>query len=142
MALGAGLARSRNRRRAVMSEINVTPVVDVMLVLLIVFMVAAPLLVVGVPVELPKTEAAPLREETEPLAITVRAKGQVFLQDQEVTLSELTPKLRAITGENPEARIYVRADGRAAYATVAEVMAKLQNAGFTKIGLLTDPLEP
>jgi biopolymer transport protein TolR len=138
---GATSSRQRRRgRRGVMAEINVTPVVDVMLVLLIVFMVAAPLLVTGVPVELPKTSAGAIREEAEPLSVTVGADGAVYLQDEAILIGDLAPKLHAIARENPETRIYVRADGKADYENVAVVMAALQTAGLTRIALLTEPV--
>lgn len=123
-----------------MAEINVTPVVDVMLVLLIVFMVAAPLLVTGVPVELPKTSAGAIREEAEPLSVTVAADGAVYLQDEAIQVGDLASKLHAIAQENPETRIYVRADGKADYENVAVVMSALQTAGLTRIALLTEPV--
>ncbi len=136
------MPRSRRKpRRKPLSEINVTPIVDVMLVLLIVFMVAAPLMVVGIPVDLPKTGAAPMREEVEPLTISIRADGQTYLQDEDIALSDLITRMSAILGENREARVYVRADGHADYALVADVMARLQQAGFRHIGLVTEPLE-
>ena len=138
---GATSSRHRRRgRRGVMAEINVTPVVDVMLVLLIVFMVAAPLLVTGVPVELPKTSAGAIREEAEPMSVTVGADGAVYLQDEAILIGDLAPKLHAIARENPETRIYVRADGKADYENVAVVMAALQTAGLTRIALLTEPV--
>ncbi len=143
MAMGSGHASGRGRRRRLraMSEINVTPVVDVMLVLLIVFMVAAPLMVSGVPVDLPKTQASALRSDTEPLSVTVRADGTVYLQEQEIAVSDLAARLAAIQAENTEARIYVRADGAAAYTHVADVMARLQQAGYRHIALLTQPAD-
>ena len=132
-----GRRRRRGRGRA-LSEINVTPLVDVMLVLLIVFMVSAPLLTVGVPVELPKTEAAAMQEQTEPLTVSIRADGALFLQESPTPFAELGPRLQALAGAGLSKPIYVRADGRAPYARVAQVMARLQAAGFTSIGLITD----
>jgi biopolymer transport protein TolR len=124
-----------------MSEINVTPMVDVMLVLLIIFMVSAPLLTVGVPIDLPQTQAASLdAADREPLAVSVNTKGQVFLQNSEVQLDELVPKLRAITearGGNDE-RIYVRGDRSVDYGTVMRVMGRLSVAGFRRVALVTE----
>ena len=138
-------SRGRRRRRArgrALSEINVTPMVDVMLVLLIVFMVSAPLLTVGVPVELPKTEAGAMKEETDPLTVSVRADGAIFLGESETPFAELGDRLRALAGTGFDKPIYVRADGRAPYERVAQVMARLQAAGFTSIGLITDTAAP
>ena len=130
--------RHSRRHQAPMSEINVTPMVDVMLVLLIVFMVAAPLLTVGVPVNLPKTGAKPLTGDNEPLAITVKADGKVFLQDTAIETSNLVSKLRAISGTGYEERIYVRGDKDVAYGDVADVVARINAAGFSKVALVTD----
>jgi biopolymer transport protein TolR len=130
--------RRGGRRRGVLSEINVTPLVDVMLVLLIIFMISAPLLTVGVPVELPKTEAAAVNDQTQPLTITVQADGRVFLQTVETPFSDLSLRLRAMAGDGFDKPIYVRADGKAPYERVAQVMAALSTSGFTKINLITD----
>ena len=130
--------RHSRRHQAPMSEINVTPMVDVMLVLLIVFMVAAPLLTVGVPVNLPKTGAKPLTGDNEPLAITVKADGKVFLQDTAIETSNLVSKLRAISDAGYEERIYVRGDKDVAYGDVADVVARINAAGFSKVALVTD----
>src|SRR5207248_11705042 len=135
----AAVAGRRHRRNPVMSEINVTPMVDVMLVLLIIFMVSAPLLRVGVPIELPQSKAASLDQDKEPLAISVNVKGQVFLQDSEIKIEELAPKLKAITearGGNEE-RIYVRGDRSVDYGTVMKVMGRLSAAGFRRVALVT-----
>ena len=121
-----------------MAEINVTPFVDVMLVLLIVFMVAAPLLTVGVPIELPETSAKPLQGDKEPLTITVNSEGTVLLQETEIDLESLVPKLVEIAEENYDERIYVRGDKRVDYGTVAKVMAMISASGFKRIGLVTD----
>jgi len=121
-----------------MAEINVTPFVDVMLVLLIVFMVAAPLLTVGVPIELPETNAKPLQGDKEPLTITVKDDGTVLIQETEIELGKLVPKLVEISEENYEERVYVRGDKRVDYGTVAKVMAMISAAGFARIGLVTD----
>jgi len=135
---GGGSGRRRRQSYVPMAEINVTPFVDVMLVLLIVFMVAAPLLTVGVPVELPETKAKPLPSDKEPLAITVKAEGTLLLQETEIELDKLVPKLVEISKNNTEVRIYVRGDRRAEYGTIAKVMAAINSAGFTKVALVTD----
>ncbi len=134
---GSGRRRYHDQHK-LMREINVTPMVDVMLVLLIVFMVAAPLMTVGVPVELPKTEAAPLQGDTEPLTVTVNAEGVIFIQDTEIDISDLTDKLIAIAENGYEQRIYVRGDKTVDYGGVMEVMGKLNAAGFGNIGLVTE----
>ncbi|THD58634.1 ExbD/TolR family protein [Phenylobacterium sp.] len=137
---GRGRRRRGGRtRRGALSEINVTPLVDVMLVLLIVFMISAPLLTAGVPVELPKTEAGSLQDQTEPLTVTIRADGQIFVKEDEVPFGVLAPRLHELAGPNTGAKpIYVRADGKAPYAIVAQVMASLSTSGFTSINLITD----
>ncbi len=122
-----------------MAEINVTPFVDVMLVLLIIFMVAAPLLTVGVPIELPKTAATSLpSEQEEPLAIAIAADGRLVLQTVEIDRATLIPKLRAIAAEREDDKVFLRADGSVPYATVMEVMGALNAGGFRNIGLVTD----
>ena len=121
-----------------MSDINVTPFVDVTLVLLIVFMVTAPLLTVAVPVDLPKTNAPSMGQQKEPLVITVNAKGQVFLQDTAVELGSLVPRLSAISGVNPDSRIFVRGDKVLAYGRILEVMGVITSAGFTKVALVAE----
>ncbi|WP_428928149.1 protein TolR [Marinibacterium sp. SX1] len=132
--------RKRGHRRArPMAEINVTPFVDVMMVLLIIFMVAAPLLTVGVPVELPKTAANALPDaEEEPLTVTVTAEGAVQIQTTDTDRDELVSRLRAIMAERTSDRVFLRADGRVPYATVMEVMGALNAGGFSNIGLVTD----
>ncbi|MDV4145755.1 MULTISPECIES: protein TolR [Shimia] len=139
-AEGGGKRRRRTRRRSQpMAEINVTPFVDVMLVLLIIFMVAAPLLTVGVPVELPKTAANPLPgEQEEPLAITIAADGTLAIMNSPVAPEELVNKLRAVAVERASQRIYLRADGALPYEMVVQVMGALNAAGFSDIGLVTD----
>ncbi len=132
--------RRRGRRRP-MAEINVTPFVDVMLVLLIVFMVTAPLLTVGVPVDLPKTKAQALSQSREPLSVTVRTNG-IFLQNTPITAEALVPKLTAIAKNGYDERIFVRGDRRVDYGRVMEVMGLLNQAGFTHIGLVTDVPKP
>lgn len=132
--------RSRGRKRATrpMNEINVTPFVDVMLVLLVIFMVTAPLLTVGVELDLPKTKAGPLAGQDEPVAVSVDADGKVYIQDTEVDLATLAPRLMAITGENPDVRIFIRGDKAIEYGTVMRVMGVINSAGFTKVALVTD----
>lgn len=120
-----------------MSEINVTPMVDVMLVLLIVFMVTAPLLTVGVQVDLPKTKASVILGEDEPLAITIDAEGQLYLQETEIELEGLIPRLAAITSNNPDVRLFVRGDASINYGRVMEVMGMINAAGYKKVALVT-----
>jgi biopolymer transport protein TolR len=122
-----------------MSEINVTPLVDVMLVLLIVFMVAAPLLTVGVPVDLPKANAPAINENKEPLVVTVTAKGEIYLQETTIGDDALVPKLQAITNNNPTASIYVKGDRTINYGRVLEIMSLISSAGFTKVALVAVP---
>jgi biopolymer transport protein TolR len=136
------LGTSRPRRYRPMSEINVTPLVDVMLVLLIVFMITAPLLTVGVPVDLPKTQAQNISQPDEPLVISVDRESRIYLQETEVALEELIPKLVAITGANPEARIFIRADRRIVYGRVMEVMGTVNTAGFTRVALIAELPKP
>ena len=136
---GGGRRGRRLGKSAAMSEINVTPFVDVMLVLMIIFMVAAPMLTVGVPIELPKTAATALpAEQEEPLTITMTADGLLMIQTQEVAEGELIPKLQAIAAERTSDKIFLRADGAIPYARVAQVMGALNNGGFRNIGLVTD----
>ncbi len=136
------LGRHRGRsRRKVMSEINVTPMVDVILVLLIIFMVAAPLLTVGVPIDLPQSQAKALDQENkEPLTVSVRDNGAVFLQNSEIKIDELVPKLQAITQARGgfDERIYVRGDRKVDYGTVMRVMGRLSSAGFRRVALVTE----
>ena len=121
-----------------MSEINVTPMVDVMLVLLSVFMVAAPLLTVGVPVNLPKAGAQALTGDEEPLAISVNEGGQIFIEEAEVELRDLVPRLKALISTGYDQRIYVRGDRDVAYGRVAAVVTRINNAGFTRVALVTE----
>ena len=138
----AGGLRTRHgkRRRRLMGEINVTPFVDVTLVLLIIFMVAAPLLTVGVPVDLPKTEAKSLPNDQETISITVLNDGRIFLQKSETQFDNLLPQIQAIAGSSFERRIFIRADGEAAYGKVMQVMARVNAAGYRNLGLVTDPI--
>ena len=133
----SGGRRRRNKRHAPMSEINVTPFVDVMLVLLIIFMVAAPLLTVGVPIDLPETQAKQLNSETQPITISVNEAGQVYLQETEIGVDEVVPKLKAIAKNGFEERLYVRGDRTTDYGTVMKIMGLLNQAGYKKIGLVT-----
>ncbi len=121
-----------------MSEINVTPMVDVMLVLLIIFMVAAPLLTVGVPLDLPQTDAKAVEQDREPLVISINNKGQVYLQDAEIPVEELVPKLQAIAKAGYEERIFVRGDRTVDYGTVMKVMGRLSGAGFKRVALVSE----
>ena len=134
--------RGRRRRSRPMSEINVTPFVDVMLVLLIVFMVTAPLLTVGVPVDLPKTKAQALGQDREPLSVTIRKGGRIYVQNTPVGDDDLVPKLTAIAANGYDQRIFVRGDKSVDYGRVMEVMAMISAAGFTHIGLVTDVAKP
>ena len=140
MAGSAGGGGRRRRRAAVMAEINVTPMVDVMLVLLIIFMVSAPLLTVGVPLDLPQTQAKSLEQDKTPLQLSVDVRGKVFINDTEVAMADLIPKLKAITDARGGAdeRIYMRADKKADYGTVARVMGQLSGAGFKRLALVTE----
>src|SRR4051795_47095 len=130
----------RSRRKPVMAEINVTPMVDVMLVLLIIFMVSAPLLTVGVPLDLPQTQAKSLDQDKNPLTLSVNLKGQVFLNDNEIALNDLATKLKAITDARGglDERICVRGDRKVDYGTVMKVMGRLSAAGFRRVALVTE----
>src|SRR6201986_3505514 len=137
----AGGGRRRRGRKPVMAEINVTPMVDVMLVLLIIFMVSAPLLTVGVPLDLPQTQAKSLEQQDKtPIQLSVDVKGKVFINDTEVGIAELVPKLKAITDARGglDERIFMRADKKADYGTVAKVMGLLSGAGFKRLALVTE----
>jgi biopolymer transport protein TolR len=130
--------RRRRTRRAALSEINVTPLVDVMLVLLIVFMISAPLLTAGVPLQLPKTDAAAVNDPQTPLTVSVQKNGAIFVQETPITLEDLGERMSAMAKDGLDKPIYVRADGAAPYAAVAQVMARLSTSGFSKIDLITD----
>ena len=134
-----GRSRGGRRRRPPMSQINVTPFVDVMLVLLVIFMITAPLLTVGVEVDLPKADTPPLPGDDEPLSVTVARDGTTYLQETEVTVDELIPKLKAITERRPDVRIFIRGDQEIAYGRVMEVMGALNRAGFNNLALVTEP---
>jgi len=137
---GASAGRRRHQRRPVMAEINVTPMVDVMLVLLIIFMVSAPLLTVGVPLDLPQTQAKSLDQDKEPLTVSVNGKGQVYLQNTEIPVEELVAKLKAIaeTRGGAEERIFVRGDKQVEYGAVLKVMAVISAAGFHRVALVSE----
>jgi biopolymer transport protein TolR len=141
MNIAAAGGRSKRRRRPVMSEINVTPFVDVMLVLLIVFMVSAPLLTVGVPIDLPQSQAKALEQNNEPLTISVNNQSQIFLQNEEIKLDDLLPKLKAIidarAGSNNDL-IYIRGDRTVAYGMMMRVMGRISGAGYHRIALVTE----
>ena len=140
VAGSSGGGGRRGRRRAVMAEINVTPMVDVMLVLLIISMVSAPLLTVGVPLDLPQTQAKSLDQDKNPLTLSVNLKGQIFLNDNEIALNDLVPKLKAITDARSglDERIFVRGDKKVDYGTVMRVMGRLSAAGFRRVALVTE----
>ena len=140
MAGSSGGGRRGRRRANVMAEINVTPMVDVMLVLLIIFMVSAPLLTVGVPLDLPQTQAKSLEQDKTPMQLSVDVKGKVFINDTEVAIPDLVPKLKAITDARGgmDERIFLRADKKADYGTVAKVMGLLSGAGFKHLALVTE----
>ena len=145
MALGAGSGAGghvRGRRRArkgPLTEINVTPLVDVMLVLLIIFMISAPLLTVGVQVDLPKTEASAVEVSNDPISVSINRLGEIYVQEGRADFERLTDEVRAVAGpDGSERPIFVRADGGAPYAAVARVMARLSGAGYTKLNLITD----
>jgi len=138
-ASGGG-GRGRRRRTAPMAEINVTPMVDVMLVLLIIFMVSAPLLTVGVPLDLPQTQAKSLDQDKNPLTLSVNLKGEVYLNDTQIALDDLVPKLKAVTESRGgmDERIFVRGDKKVEYGTVMKVMGRLSAAGFRRVALVTE----
>jgi biopolymer transport protein TolR len=143
MAANAGtpvIGRRKRHRQKVMSEINVTPMVDVMLVLLIIFMVSAPLLTVGVPIDLPQSQAKSLEQDKEPLTLSVNDKGRVFLQNAEISVDDLIPKLQAVAQARggTEARVYLRGDKNVDYGTMMKVMGRLSAAGFHRVALVTE----
>lgn len=139
MAFSGGNGAGRRGRKRPMSEINVTPMVDVMLVLLVIFMVTAPMMTSGVQVDLPKAEAQPLPGQDKPLEITIDKKGGIHLEDTEIELSALVPKLKAISGEKADTRIFIRGDNGINYGRVMEVMSEVNAGGFNKVALITEP---
>jgi biopolymer transport protein TolR len=134
---GGGSRRRRRQNRAVMNEINMTPFIDVMLVLLIIFMVAAPLMTVGVPIDLPESRAAAMEGQTKPITISVDAGGKVFVQDAEVPVDQVVERVTTLSKAGADERIFIRGDRTADYGTVMRVMGRLNQAGFKKIGLVT-----
>lgn len=138
MNTGAGRRRRRSIRRAPMSEINVTPMVDVMLVLLIIFMVAAPMLTVGVPIELPQSQGKQLESSKEPLTISVTANGETFIGETKVALTDISEKLKAIAKNGVEEQIYVRGDKGTNYGSIMKVMGRISAGGFKKVSLVTE----
>ena len=136
--MGVNLQKKTSRANSPISEINVTPFVDVMLVLLIVFMVTAPMLTVGVPVNLPETNADSLPDDNEPLTVSINAKGEIFVQDSRVGYDDLVPKLLAISKNRTDTRIYVRGDKNLNYGRVIDIMGNLSGNGFTKVALITE----
>jgi biopolymer transport protein TolR len=143
MAANAGtpvIGKRKHHRQRVMSEINVTPMVDVMLVLLIIFMVSAPLLTVGVPIDLPQSQAKNLDQDKEPITVSVNDKGQIFLQNTELAVDDLVPKMQAVAEARggTEARVYVRGDKKVDYGTMMKVMGRLSSAGFHRVALVTE----
>src|SRR5436190_19425831 len=134
-----GRRRRRSRRFRPMSDINMTPFIDVMLVLLIIFMVAAPLLTVGVPLDLPQTKAAALNIDKQPLTLSVKADGKIYLMETAIGMDEIVPKLQAIAKTGQDDRIYVRGDKATNYGRVAEVMSVINAAGYKKVALVTEP---
>ena len=135
---GARRGRRAGRRAHLMAEINVTPMVDVMLVLLVIFMVTAPLMTSGVPVDLPKTSAQPLNSDSEPVTVSINARGDIYLQEAQVPLADLVPKLQEIARNDPDRRIFVRGDKDLAYGRIMEVMGTITQGGFTKVALLAE----
>ena len=141
MAIKIGKNGNRNRRNArqpAFAEINITPMVDVMLVLLVIFMVAAPMMTTGVTVDLPKTNASPVSGQDEPLAVSIAPDGKVYIQKTPVTVKELGSKLKAIAGNKKDTRIFVRGDKTVDYGRIMQVVSEINGAGFTKVALLTD----
>ena len=144
MSIGNNGSSGGRRRRGrsskgVMSEINVTPLVDVMLVLLIIFMVTAPMMTVGVPIDMPETSAQTLNSESDPIYVTINQQGQIYLQETEIPLEEIVPKLQAIAKTGYNERIFVKGDKSADYGTIMKVMAQISGSGFKKIGLVRLP---
>ncbi|GAB4360184.1 MAG: protein TolR [Oricola sp.] len=136
-ARGSRRGRRRSHSARLMAEINVTPFVDVMLVLLIIFMVAAPLLTVGVPIDLPESRASALNSDTQPITISIRDNGEVYIQETPVPIDEIVPKLEAIAQTGYDERIYIRGDQNADYGTIMKVMGRINQAGFKNLGLVT-----
>ena len=142
LSSGGGNRRGRRVAYRPMADINVTPLVDVMLVLLIVFMITAPLLTVAVPVDLPKTQAKSIGQDKEPLIVSIDAQGKVYLQETALELDALVAKLKSVTGANPDARIFVRGDKGLTYGRIMEVMGTISAAGFNKVALVAELPRP
>lgn len=140
--MNSGGGRNRRRTWGPVSDINVTPFVDVMLVLLVVFMVTAPLMTVAVPIDLPKTQARSMNQDKEPLVVSVDESGKVYLQEKAMGLDDIVPKLKAITGTNADARIFVRGDKGVTYGRIMEVMGAISSAGFNKVALVAELPHP
>ncbi|KQP88165.1 biopolymer transporter ExbD [Methylobacterium sp. Leaf113] len=138
-AQGGGGRRRRGRRHAAINEINMTPFIDVVLVLLIVFMVAAPMMTVGVPLDLPQSKASPLNSDTKPVTLSIRQSGQVFLGENELSDDTIVPKLTETSKSGFDERVFVRGDKRVDYGRVAQVMAIVTGGGFKKVALVTEP---
>ncbi|MBN8511638.1 MAG: protein TolR [Rickettsiales bacterium] len=137
--MGASIqTRSSGRRRRLVNEINVTPMVDVMLVLLIIFMITSPMLVAGVEVDLPQTESAPVSGDSKPLVVSIKKNGDLYLFETLVKSEDLTDKLKEVSKENKDTRIFVKGDKAVAYGKIVETMATIQNAGFAKVALVSD----
>ena len=139
MAMQIGRSGPHRRRFRPMADINVTPMVDVMLVLLVIFMVTAPLLTSGVPVDLPKSKAGQLKGDDQPLTVSIDAKGRIFVQETEIQVDDLAPRIQAITSAKPDTRIFVKGDSGVSYGRIMEVMGQLSAAGFPHVALLTQP---
>jgi biopolymer transport protein TolR len=135
---GGGRGRRRNNRQSAFSEINITPMVDVMLVLLVIFMVAAPMMTTGVTVDLPKTNASPIAGQDEPLSVSVTTDGKIFLQKTAISLADIKTKLNAIAGQKKDTRIFVRGDKSVDYGRIMQVVGEINAAGFTKVALVTE----
>ncbi|HEY0354351.1 MAG TPA: protein TolR [Enterovirga sp.] len=136
---GSRRGRRRGRRSGAINEINMTPFIDVMLVLLIIFMVAAPLMTVGVPLDLPQTRAAPLNMDQKPITLSIRQTGQVFLEEAELKDDDIIPRLNATSKQGAEERVYVRGDKKVDYGRVAQVMAIVTGGGYKRVALITEP---
>lgn len=136
---GGGRRRRRSRRGGAINEINMTPFIDVMLVLLIIFMVAAPMMTVGVPLDLPQTKAAPLNSDAKPVTLSIRQNGQVFLGDAELADEAIVGKLAEVAKQGFEERIFMRADKKVDYGRVAQVMSLVSSAGYKRVALVTEP---
>jgi biopolymer transport protein TolR len=141
--LGARPHRGLHRRKAhPMADINVTPMVDVMLVLLVIFMITAPLLTVGVPVDLPKTKALAMTNPDEPLVVSINKEGKIFLQEAELSADQLGPRVAAISNNNPDVKIFIRGDQAVNYGAIAQVLGQLVSAGFSHLALISDAAAP